>query len=541
MDYYLILDGTVYGPYTLEEMKSLRLLPDTPVHHSSWPDDKWVYASDLLELRDCINDSQAAWRPNMTTPAADWIPAAYYLMLEGAVYGPYALSEMKSLQLFPDTPVHHSSWPDNKWVYASELPELRDCISVSYADAGRQETPSPDANAGDFVQPQPQPQPQPRPQPGQDNTNPGNENRPEKSGISPAWIILPAAAVLVIIAAAVIIYFAGSGGYGTEAPFKLPEKEVKAVKVKNKEAGSYKESSQRSVVTNVPGQNVSKKYNTNTSSSQYDSLKKSPAVSGVTAGKQVAIEGVLRMYLLNNSGEERRISEYYEADLFREYVAFVVETDGNMDVRPYLDDEESEMLDEYYHSAFMIVPKNFKKPSEGIYTLRDFASKYANKRVRAVGTFYVQIAGWRNKTPVIMNLKEISLVGNSGSREEQRVDEDEDTHEKLKYDYYGGPMKYNKSLFDSGAEGSVTLSNGDRLYYKYEADKDFIPMYLIHFYMHGEDIRNKYKVAVVTSLDPHSGYIGKDESSTSQINVMISVMGYIDIGTDRIFVIVKKK
>ena|GEM_PF-1233679 len=49
----------------------------------------------------------------------------YYLMLEDVIYGPYTLQDMQSFKLFPDTPVHLSSWPEDKWVNASELPELR--------------------------------------------------------------------------------------------------------------------------------------------------------------------------------------------------------------------------------------------------------------------------------------------------------------------------------------------------------------------------------------------------------------------------------
>ena len=45
-------------------------------------------------------------------------------MLEGVIYGPYTLQKMQSFKLVPDTPVHLSSWPKNKWVNASELPEL---------------------------------------------------------------------------------------------------------------------------------------------------------------------------------------------------------------------------------------------------------------------------------------------------------------------------------------------------------------------------------------------------------------------------------
>lgn len=60
MEYYLMLQGNVYGPYTLPQMKSLSLMADTPIHLSIWPSDKWVYASDLPELRECISDLQAS-------------------------------------------------------------------------------------------------------------------------------------------------------------------------------------------------------------------------------------------------------------------------------------------------------------------------------------------------------------------------------------------------------------------------------------------------------------------------------------------------
>jgi len=60
MDYYLMLEGNVYGPYTLPQMKSLQLFADTPIHLSVWPTDKWVYASDLPELRECISNMQTS-------------------------------------------------------------------------------------------------------------------------------------------------------------------------------------------------------------------------------------------------------------------------------------------------------------------------------------------------------------------------------------------------------------------------------------------------------------------------------------------------
>ena len=108
------------------------------------------------------------------------------------------------------------------------------------------------------------------------------------------------------------------------------------------------------------------------------------------------------MYMLNFGGEAKRISKYRETDWMRETVAFGIEVDQTMDMRMYLDPDELEFLDKNQQSAFMVVPK-FK------YDGKNFAAKYANKRVQAIGTFYVPGGGWRNMTTVVMDLKEISL------------------------------------------------------------------------------------------------------------------------------------
>ena len=63
MQYYLMLKDTVYGPYTLQVMQLLELLPDTPVHLSSWPEDKWVNASEVPELGEPQNKKDKILTP----------------------------------------------------------------------------------------------------------------------------------------------------------------------------------------------------------------------------------------------------------------------------------------------------------------------------------------------------------------------------------------------------------------------------------------------------------------------------------------------
>ena len=189
----------------------------------------------------------------------------YYLILDGTVYGPYTLSEMKSLQLFPDTPVHLSSWPDDKWVYASDLAELRDYTPDLHA---ARSSSSSVTNIIHIVQPQSQPQPQPQPDitfP-ENNDEPCVEREPEKSYNTVIFpvIFLVIAAVAVIIA--VGVGNSGSGGYD-------------AGDVKSKDSNTYKESGTRPVVTNVPRQNGNK-YNAKASSSDSRSSKNTYNIAG---------------------------------------------------------------------------------------------------------------------------------------------------------------------------------------------------------------------------------------------------------------------
>lgn len=124
--------------------------------------------------------------------------------------------------------------------------------------------------------------------------------------------------------------------------------------------------------------------------------------------KEVVIEGVLKMYYLNNEGDCNVISQYRNTDGRNTYLAFVVDLGKKVNVLPYLDENERDLLDKPHQSAIMIVPK-FK------YSAKEFAAKYANKRVHAKGSLYVPGAGWRNATPVVMSLNSIKLVDGTQS------------------------------------------------------------------------------------------------------------------------------
>ncbi|MBQ9523667.1 MAG: hypothetical protein IJR69_00875 [Bacteroidaceae bacterium] len=125
--------------------------------------------------------------------------------------------------------------------------------------------------------------------------------------------------------------------------------------------------------------------------------------------KDLIAKGTLKMYYLDNAGEGKIIPQYRKTDGVNTYLAFVVELDKEVNVMPYLDKNDMEWLDESLQSAIMIVP-TFK------YTGKNFAAKYANKRVRVKGSLYVPAGGWRNATTVVMSLKEIKLLDGVKSR-----------------------------------------------------------------------------------------------------------------------------
>lgn len=103
----------------------------------------------------------------------------------------------------------------------------------------------------------------------------------------------------------------------------------------------------------------------------------------------VTLEGRLDMYLRGMESMTQIISYQKPTQEF-EYVNFFLVLDEIIDVAPYIEvaeDCRGIVQRERYQSELMI---------EGDYgaSKESFAAKYANKRVRVHGKFYVSIAGW---------------------------------------------------------------------------------------------------------------------------------------------------
>ena len=105
-----------------------------------------------------------------------------------------------------------------------------------------------------------------------------------------------------------------------------------------------------------------------------------------------------------------------EVDRYREtgegsMIAFILKTDKKIDMTQYLDKEGVEALKEYcgetLQSEFMIVPDWEVFES---FSYKDFAAKYAHKRIRVTGTLFFPMAGWHYITPVALEFGRVEVV-----------------------------------------------------------------------------------------------------------------------------------
>jgi len=126
---------------------------------------------------------------------------------------------------------------------------------------------------------------------------------------------------------------------------------------------------------------------------------------------ETTIEGTIHTYLVTLYGDSlQEIGHYRKTHKEGECIAFVLKTDKPMDMTQYLSQEEIDFLSEdgtTWQSEFMVVPR-WDLP-ESI-SEKDFASQYANKRVRVTGSLFCPMAGWMNVTLVRMDFTKLEVV-----------------------------------------------------------------------------------------------------------------------------------
>ncbi|MBO4307859.1 MAG: hypothetical protein J5848_06075 [Bacteroidales bacterium] len=121
--------------------------------------------------------------------------------------------------------------------------------------------------------------------------------------------------------------------------------------------------------------------------------------------KTMTVEGVVQMWIVNAYGDDDNdpiVSEWRETDSDNEFLNFVVHTDKPINITQYVDpDEIFDDLD--VCSDFTL--RSYDKPMG-----KDFASAYANHRVKVTGTVSISQAGWRNTPPVLFEIKSITII-----------------------------------------------------------------------------------------------------------------------------------
>lgn len=126
---------------------------------------------------------------------------------------------------------------------------------------------------------------------------------------------------------------------------------------------------------------------------------------------QATLSGTLHMYLVTLYGDSmQEIDHYRKTHKEGECITFILKTNKPVDMTPYLSQEEIDFLSEdgtTWQSEFMVVPR-WDLP-ESI-SEKDFASQYANKRVRVTGSLLCPMAGWMNVTLVRMDYTKVELV-----------------------------------------------------------------------------------------------------------------------------------
>lgn len=126
---------------------------------------------------------------------------------------------------------------------------------------------------------------------------------------------------------------------------------------------------------------------------------------------QLTLEGTLTLYLVTDYGDGGQEIDQYRETGDGEYIAFVLKTDKQLDMSQYLDKEDLEYLVVYAGETrqfrFMLVPTSELFES---FLGKDFAARYANKRVRVTGHLFFPLAGWHYVTPVAMEYSRVEVV-----------------------------------------------------------------------------------------------------------------------------------
>lgn len=143
--------------------------------------------------------------------------------------------------------------------------------------------------------------------------------------------------------------------------------------------------------------------------------------------QKVTLSGTLHLYLVTNFGDKMQEVDRYRETGEGSMIAFILKTDKRIDMTHYLDKEGIKALKDYagttLQSEFLVVPDWEVFES---FSYKDFAAKYANKRIRVTGTLFFPMGGWQNVTPVRMDFSKVELLDSDLGNVNERTEESSD-------------------------------------------------------------------------------------------------------------------
>lgn len=135
-------------------------------------------------------------------------------------------------------------------------------------------------------------------------------------------------------------------------------------------------------------------------------------LSAQPSSTQSTLSGTFHLYYVSEYGDKiSEVDSYRLAAGDGEYLAFVLKTDTPVDVSPFLDRDELQALVDIegtvMQSEFMLVPD--QNLFETI-SWRDYAERFAHKRIRVTGTLFFPMAGWHYITPVAVEFGKVEVL-----------------------------------------------------------------------------------------------------------------------------------
>lgn len=123
------------------------------------------------------------------------------------------------------------------------------------------------------------------------------------------------------------------------------------------------------------------------------------------------LSGTLHLYYVSEYGDKiSEVDSYRLAAGDGEYLAFVLKTVTPVDVSLFLDRDELQALVDIegsvMQSEFMLVPNHDLFET---FSWRDYAERFAHKRVRVSGTLFFPMAGWHYITPVAVEFGKVEV------------------------------------------------------------------------------------------------------------------------------------